>query len=268
MKLPIVSTTNTSKGSIPLPAQFEEPIREDLIKRAVLALQSKRRQSYGNHPEAGMRQAAKISRRRRDYKGAYGMGISRVPRKTLSRNGTRMNWVGAVAPGTVKGRQAHPPKSSKQWAQKINSKENKKAIRSAMAATMNKTLVQQRGHHTPDPYPFAIDASTEQLQETQEVINTLHALGFKPELQRGNTPRTIAGKGKNRGRKTHYPSSVLIVVSAPCKLQIAARNVPGVTITPVTSLNAELLAPGGQPGRITLFTQTALERITKDHLYT
>lgn len=267
MKLAILSTTNTAKGSLSLPAQFEEPVRHDLIKRAVLALQSKHRQAYGSKPEAGMRQAAKLSRRRRDYKASYGLGISRVPRKTLSRNGTRMNWVGAVAPGTVKGRQAHPPKSSKQWIQKINAKENRKAIRSAMAATMNKSLVQQRGHHMPEPYPFAIDSSAEQLQETQEVVAALQALGFKAELQRGSNPRNIPGRGKNRGRRTHYPSSVLIVVSAPCKLQIAARNVPGVTITPVTSLNAELLAPGGQPGRITLFTQTALERITSEHLF-
>ena len=49
-----------------------------------------------------------------------------------------MNWVGAFAPGTVGGRRAHPPKSEKIWSKKINKKENAKAIRSAISATLLK----------------------------------------------------------------------------------------------------------------------------------
>ena len=114
----------TEKGTKDLPIQFHEQVRTDLIQRAVLSLQAEGRQAYGTKPGAGTRQVSEISRRRRDYKGTYGIGISRVPRKIMSRNGTRMNWVGAIAPGTVGGRQGHPPKAEKNWTQKINEKEN------------------------------------------------------------------------------------------------------------------------------------------------
>ena len=84
-----------------------------LIKRAVLTLQNNKRQRYGANPEAGKKVSAALSKRRRKYRGSYGHGISRVPRKILSRRGTSMNWQGAFAPGTVGGRRAHPPKAEK-----------------------------------------------------------------------------------------------------------------------------------------------------------
>ncbi|MBI1970756.1 50S ribosomal protein L4 [Candidatus Woesearchaeota archaeon] len=113
MKIPIITITNSQAGTVDLPPIFQEEVRPDLIKRAVETLQANARQPYGAKPGAGMRYSAKLSRRRRDYKTSYGYGISRVPRKILSRSGTRFNWVGAVAPGTVGGRQAHPPKAQK-----------------------------------------------------------------------------------------------------------------------------------------------------------
>src|SRR3989338_318436 len=122
MKLAILDLSKNKIGEIKMPPQFEEEIRPDLIQRDVLAIQSHKRQGYAADPLAGKRAAAKLSRRRRKYRGSYGLGISRVPRKILSRRGTRMNWVGAFAPGTVGGRRAHPPKAEKIWWQKINRK--------------------------------------------------------------------------------------------------------------------------------------------------
>ena len=123
----VLDLENKEKGKIKLPKQFEEGVRPDLIKRAVLAIRSHKRQSYGASPEAGKRASVKVSKRRRNYRGCYGLGISRTPRKIFSRRGTRMNWQGAFAPGTVGGRQAHPPKAERIWWQKINKKERKKA---------------------------------------------------------------------------------------------------------------------------------------------
>ena len=78
MQLPIIGKDNQSKGKQTLPKQFDEPVREDLIKRAVLALQSKARQKYGAKPEAGKRPSVRISKRRHDYRGTYGIGQSRT----------------------------------------------------------------------------------------------------------------------------------------------------------------------------------------------
>ena len=106
MKLVIVDSKNQEKGSVELPSQFEESVRSDLIHRAVVAMQSNRRQPYGSFELSGLQHSIDISKRRRDYKGVYGVGQSRTPRKILSRSGTRMNWVGANAPGMVGGRAA------------------------------------------------------------------------------------------------------------------------------------------------------------------
>ena len=66
--------------------------------------------------------------------------MARTPRK--NGGGGR----GAEAPNTVGGRRAHPPKAEKEWELKINSKERKKAFRSALAATAQESYVSARGH--------------------------------------------------------------------------------------------------------------------------
>ncbi|MBI2574634.1 50S ribosomal protein L4 [Candidatus Woesearchaeota archaeon] len=267
MKLSIMGLDKTEKGSIELPQQFSEPVNRDLIKRAVLALQANKRQPYGAKPTAGKRQSAKISRRRRNYKGSYGMGISRVPRKTMSRSGRRFMWMGAFAPGTVGGRRAHPPKAEKIWAQKINKQENRKAIRSAIAATLNKELVAARGHKAPEAYPFVLGSGAETIQKTKEAAKALAGIGFEDELIRASKKTIRAGKGKMRGRRYVTKKGLLLVVAKSCELMKAARNLPGIEIVEVNRLNAELLAPGTAPGRMTLFTESAIERLGKERLF-
>jgi large subunit ribosomal protein L4e len=146
MKIPVLDKTAKEVGKKELPKQFDEEIRPDLIRRAVLVVQANSRQPYGSDPNAGMMVSAKLSRRRRDYKGSYGMGISRTPRKVLTKRGTRFNWVGALAPNTVGGRRAHAPKAERIWDKKLNVKEKRKALRSALSATMHRDIVKARGH--------------------------------------------------------------------------------------------------------------------------
>ena len=265
MKLPIM-TGKQKQGDMELPAQFSEPYRPDLIKRAVHSLQSKARQPYGTSPDAGMRHSSKLSKRRRKYRGCYGFGISRVNRKIHSRRGTRMHWVGTFSPQTVGGRRAHPPKAEKILTQRINKKENRKAIRSAIAATVNKDLVAQRGHHVPDAYPFILDNAIEAMTKTKDVIQLLSQLGFEQELKRSLLKKIRAGIGTLRGRKYKRRKGVLIVVNKDSAV-LQVGNIPGVDIIPVTALNAEVLAPGALPGRVTLWTQAAVETVQKENLF-
>jgi large subunit ribosomal protein L4e len=268
MKLHVIDQKKATKGDVELPPQFSEPVRQDLISRAVLALQANARQPYGADPRAGKRASATISKRRRDYRGSYGHGISRSPRKILTRRGTRMYWVGAFAPNTVGGRAAHPPKAEKSWRQKLNKKENQKAIRSALAAVVDKALVARRGHRIPAEYPFILDSSFESLARTREVEDALVALGFGPELDRATKTTVRAGKAKMRGRKTKRPTGLLFVVSSDdARLAKAAANLPGVDIVQARGLNAELLAPGTHPGRATLFTEQAIKIIREQNLF-
>ncbi|NQU78182.1 50S ribosomal protein L4 [Candidatus Woesearchaeota archaeon] len=267
MKIKIFDLNNAEKGSKELPQVFDEQVRPDLIKRAVETLQANHRQPYGSDPHAGKKCSAELSRRRRKYRGSYGHGISRVPRKILSRNGTRFNWVGAFAPGTVGGRRSHPPKASKIWARKLNIKERRKAIRSAIAATIGKEFVIQRGHALPDSYPFIIVNDFESIDKTKSIVDAMKKLGLEAELSRASEKTYRAGKARLRGRKYRKRKGPLFVVSKDCPLLKSASNVPGVDVVPVNELNAELLAPGSVPGRLTFFTEAAVERLGTENLF-
>ncbi len=267
MKLDVLDISTNKVGEIMLPLQFEEEFRPDLIHRAVLAIQTNKRQPYAASSEAGKRASAKLSRRRRDYRGSYGFGISRVPRKILTRRGSRMNWVGAFAPGTVGGRRAHPPKTEKNWKHKINKKEKLKAVRSAIAATILKGVVSERGHLPPNNYPFVLEEKFESIDKTKNVVGLLKKLGLSNELERISERKIVAGKGKLRGRKYKQKKGPLIVVLDKTKLSKAVKNIPGIDVVEIKSLNAELLAPGGKPGRLTLWTTSAINTLGKENLF-
>ncbi len=267
MELTILNTKNESVGKRKMPMAFSEPVRNDIIQRAVEVVQANARQPYGADPRAGKKAAAKLSRRRREYKGSYGHGISRVPRKTMSRNGTRMQWVGAFAPGMVGGRRAFPPGQEKVWTKYINTKERRKAIRSAIAATVDKKLVTLHGHRVPDHYPFVIDSSFEALDSTKQVHDAFDKIKLTTELERAAQKSVRAGIGKMRGRRYQKKVGPLIVVSGPCKLVNSVRNIAGVDVIAINKLNAELLAPGTVPGRLTLFTAAAIDKMEKEKLY-
>lgn len=264
--LDIVNTDSKKTGTAALPEQFDEEVRPDIIRRAFHYYMSISRQPYGASPDAGKRPSVRVSKRRRDYRGCYGIGISRVPRKVHSRRGRRMNWTGAFAPGTVGGRRAHPPKAEKRFAHKLNIKERRKSIRSALAATLQKDLV-GRTHCVPENYPVVLAESFEALSRTTEVKEGLLKLGLSEELGRTSTRKIRAGKGKTRGRKYTTRKGPLLVVSGDCKLLRSAGNLAGVDVVRVNELNVLHLAPGAEPGRLVYFTKPALELMKGEGLF-
>ncbi len=266
MKANILDLEGRKVKTIELPKQFDEEYREDIIRKAVQAVQSHKRQPYGAKPEAGKRASAKLSRRRRDYRGSYGHGISRVPRKIMTKRGRNMFWVGAFAPGTIGGRRAHPPKAEKIWELRINVKERRKAIRSAIAATGMKEIVEKRGHKIKE-VPIIIINELEKISKTKDLVKILEKIGLKEELERISIRKIRAGRGKSRGRKYRIKKGPLIVVGAKCALEKSGRNLQGIDVTEARSLNAELLAPGTQPGRITIFTENAIEQMGRENLF-
>ncbi len=268
MEIPIYNLEKKPEGKIQLPSQFDEPVSNELISRSVITIQLNKRHPYGAKPGAGTRVSAQVSRRRRKYRGSYGKGISRVPRKIMSHRGSQFNWQGALMPGTVKGRRAHPPKSYDDRSRKINKKENRKAIRSALSATLVTDLVSKRGSIAPEGYPFAVSDSISSIDKTKAVKQALEKLGLTQELTRASRKTLRAGKGKARGRKYDKKTGPLIVVADKCQLQKSAANVPGVDVVIVNNLNTELLAPGAVPGRLTIFTPSALSKMKNDKLFT
>ena len=267
MELKILNKDAKETGKIKLPVQFNEQVRVDLVKRAVLVIQANSRQKYGASPEAGKRASAYVSKRRRAYKTTYGIGQSRTPRKVLSRSGTRFNWVGAFAPQTVGGRRAHPPKLTKDWSLKINPTEKRKAIRCALSATMLPDFVRARGHVIPDSYPFIINDEFMAVSKTADLRKALVNLGLDKDLDRAKVTKVRAGKGKVRGRRHKTRKSVLFVVSKEEEMSKAVNNLPGCEIVLVNNLNSLVLAPGAVPGRLTLFTESAIKKLNDEFLF-
>lgn len=247
-----------------LPMQFSEGFRPDLIKRAVLVVQSHNIQPSGTNPEAGKKQSSKLTKRRKHYKTCYGRGQSRTPRKVLSRRGTNFYYVGAFAPNTVGGRVSHPPKAEKIWALKMNIQERRKAIRSAIAATMNQEIVKGRGHKAES---MVVESKFEDLKKTKEVFEFMNKVGFENEIERVSEKKIRSGKGKNRGRPYKKKKGPLFVVSKKCSLITAAKNMEGVDICLVKDLNAEILAPGTDAGRLTVWSEKAIELMDKEKLF-
>ena len=241
-----------STGKTKLPNIFSTPLRPDVIKRAVLAIQSSRIQPQGRDPMAGKRTTA-------ESRGT-GSATARVPR--IKGGSGRA----AFAPSTVKGRQPHPPRAEKKILKSIPKKEAKLALFSAIAATAQKDTVASRGHKINDALqiPLIVEDAIEGLTRAKDVLETLTSLGVMADITRVRDSRKIrAGKGKRRGRKMKQAVGPLIVV-VDCKdLANAASNVPGVQVTTVTNLNTEMLAPGTHPGRLTLWTNSAIETLNK-----
>lgn len=265
MKAEILNLKMEKINEIELPKHFTEEIRPDLIKRAFLAIMSRKRVPYGSSEIAGKKHSVRISKRRRDYRTSYGRGISRIPKKILWRRGLHFYWVGAFAPGTVGGRKAHPPKPEKIFYEKINKKERLKAIRSAIAATAKLDLVRARHRMQDISLPVIIE-DIEHLKRTKEFIQLLKDLGLEAELKRCEEVKIRAGKGKMRNRKYRKKKGPLFVFSSNGFNNAALKsssNIQGVEAVNVKNLNIEMLAPGGIPGRLTIWSSKAIQDLEK-----
>lgn len=262
MKAKIFSIEGTLGKEIELPTVFDEAVRPDLINRAVLSLQSKQYQKKGTDPLAGVRtSAAYFGRRGKVYRTSMNIGKARLPKLKLPEG--NLGEVRRV-PHSRKGRRAHPPKTDKIIIEKINRKENKKAIMSAISATSKQDIVQKRGHLIEGlKVPLIIEDKFETVTKTQQVFDILSKMKLGNEIKKSSKKKIKAGRGKMRGRKYRQRKTVLIVVKDKKTIEKAAKNIPGVDISNAKDLNASVLAPGGHPGRLTIYTESAINEIGK-----
>ena len=257
----LYATDGTVVRTVELPHIFHEALRSDLIRRAVTAAQANRRQAYGAMFNAGRRHSVRWS--------GKGQGVSRTPR-------IRGTMIGGQAPNTVGGARAHPPRPEKVWAKKVNRRELRLARGAALAALKEPDLVRARGHRfdakltLPIVVEDAIEAALpkvkvgnrSELRPTKAALQLLEALGVAADVQRAQIGTHVrAGRGKMRGRRWREPRGPLLVVSKIDEARRHFANLPGVEVRPVTHLDVEVLAPGGEPGRLTIFSESALKAL-------
>ncbi len=251
MKVSIISTDGSKEGDYELPSVFESVVRDDVIKRAVVASQSARYQPKSPYKLAGEQTSAESI--------GKGRGRARFRRTKSGRS------VGAFVTQAVGGHKVHAPKSEKKMAKKINRKERKLAIRSAIAATTSPDLVSGRGHRIDGiDLPIVVPDKFQDVSTAAEAKETLGKIGLQLEMERlEGSRKQRAGKGKLRGRRIRTPKGPLFVVDSFTPVENALSNFPGVDVTRANQINVEALAPGGVPGRLSVWTVTALEEVKR-----
>lgn len=258
MKGIILNVEGKEKTKIDLPKVFSSKIREDIVLKVLEAKKTK--QPYGPNILAGKQYSAKgkIRHRRHVWQTHYGRGLSRVPRKVMSRRGTQFNWEAATVPFAKGGMRAHPPKPiSMINTLKINKKELKIAFLSALSATTKKEILCKK-YKTLDEknikdLPLIVEDKFASLK-TKDLLKALknilgektYNLAIKKKTQR-------AGVGKLRGRKYKKNAGALFVLGEKQEIKTKAFD----TIN-VKKLSTNDLAQGGL-GRLTFYTEEAIK---------
>ena len=224
------------------------------------------RQPYGTYKYAGLEASAWTSKRRRTYRTSYGRGISRDPRAILARIGGGFVWVARIVPHAVKGRRAHPPKPEKDWSRKINKKERRLAILSAISASGDINFISKRYTKSFIYLKQSIDSfglplivsGLEDLKKAKEYNNLLNKFKLVDFIEYiKESKRQRSGKGKRRGRRVVKNRGILVVLSQDSELP--SISIDGLEFTRVNELNIDKLAPGGKVGRFIIWSEKAIE---------
>ena len=178
----------------------------------------------------------------------------------MSRRGTQFNWIGAEVPNTRGGRRAHPPKTiSRINTLKINKKEMKIALASAISATANKKEVIKKYSRLENKeikeLPLIVESKITTSKTKELISNLKKILGdelFELALQKKSIR---SGKGKRRGRKYKENAGLLLVIGKEEKIKANPIDVVN-----TKSLGVNDLARGGA-GRLTLYTEQAIKEI-------
>jgi large subunit ribosomal protein L4e len=260
MKAKILDIQGKEKASIELPKVFNESIREDIVNKILEAKKSK--QPYAPSLVAGKQHSAKgkLHHLRHVWKTLYGKGISRAPRKIMSRRGSQFNWEATEAPFARGGMRAHPPKIIGLInTKKINKKELALALASAISATANEKMVSGKYSRLENEkianLPLVVEGKLTSLK-TKELLESLRKILGEKLFDIAIKKKAIrAGKGKMRGRKYKKNAGLLLVVGDNENLKTNAFDVKN-----VKNLSIMDLANGGL-GRLTMYTENAIKQL-------
>lgn len=246
------SIDGSAKQTIALPQVFQTPLRPEVIHRVYVNLLSHSYQRQGRYPAAGEIVSAESRN--------TGLGIARLARirgQGFSRSGQAASVAGVRA-----GRVAHPPESWKLIRKKINKKERRLGLSSAIAATARKDLIQRRGHIIEGITSFPIISSDdiESITNARDLLRALVAFGLANDLSRARKPKKGRKSTKNKESRAHHGAkSALIVVKKGSKVVRLSKSIPGVDVRTADSVSVLDLAPGSKPIRLTIFSRGSLD---------
>jgi len=191
-----------------------------------------------------------------------GRAVARIPR--VGGGGTSRSGQGAFGNMCRGGRMFAPTKTWRKWHKKINKKQKRHAVCSAIAATAVPALVQARGHlieEVPE-IPLVVEDSIESVCKTSQAKEILATIGALDDVEKaGNSKHIRAGKGKSRNRRYTMRKGPLIIFNSDEGIEKGFRNLPGIELCCVSSLNLLQLAPGGHMGRFIVWSKSAIEAL-------
>lgn len=159
----------------------------------------------------------------------------------------------------------NPTKTWRKWHRKINQKQRRYAICSALAASALPALVMARGHKVDEvpEVPLVIDSLD--AEKTLKAKKVLEEYGAFDDVTKSKDSYAIrSGKGKMRNRRHVQRRGPLVILTEEAIKQGAGkayRNLSGVEVASVERLNLLQLAPGGHLGRFCVWSKDAFDRV-------
>jgi len=153
-----------------------------------------------------------------------------------------------------------PTKVYRKWHVKVNQNQKRFAVASAIAASAIPSLVLARGHRIEEiaEVPLVVSDDVQALKKTKEAVAFLKEnKAHRDVLKVSNSRKLRAGKGKLRNRRHTQRRGPLVIYDKDEGLVRAFRNIPGVELANVRTLNLLQLAPGGHLGRFCIWTSSA-----------
>lgn len=255
---PVVSVYSNSGStevvdSVPMPAVFTAPIRNDIVHFVHTSMNKNRRQAHGVTSKAGMDYAAES--------WGTGRAVARIPR--IGGSGTSRSGQGAFGNMCRGGRMFAPLKSWRRWHRKINLNQRRHAVAAALAASAVTPLVLARGHRVNEVPELPLVVDSLNVDTTKTLLSTLRKLGAGEDLRRSrNSKKVRIGQGKLRNSRYVLARGPLLVYGDENNnVKRTARNLPGVDVVNVHRLNLLQLAPGGHLGRFIIWTKDAFKAL-------
>ncbi|KAI8818615.1 ribosomal protein L4 domain-containing protein [Fimicolochytrium jonesii] len=245
---------NTVAGTVKLPGVFTAPIRADVVRITHTNMNKNKRQAYAVSVKAGHQTSAES--------WGTGRAVARIPR--VSGGGTHRAGQAAFGNMCRGGRMFAPTKTWRKWHVKTNQNQKRYATASAIAASALPSLVLARGHKIEkvNEVPLVINNAVESIKKTKEAVAILKAVQAYTDVEKViNSKKLRAGVGKMRNRRHRQRRGPLVIYNQDAGIVKAFRNIPGVELASVDSLNLLQLAPGGHVGRFVIWTQAAFEKL-------
>jgi len=208
--------------------------------------------------------------------GSWGTGRAkaRVPR--VNGSGTSRAGQAAVANFARKGHMFSPICIWRRWHRLVPKKERNIAVLSCLSASSLAPLVEAKGHvlkpGTRLPLVLQNSAINKLISDSNPVKKAkkmLSKIGLEEDLKRCKEGKKLnSARSRLRNRKYKNLVGPLVIHAEKdkenCeKIKKAFGSLPGVSVMNVKSMNLKRLAPGGEVGRLVVWTEDAVKEMNE-----